>query len=377
MSCAGHDPELSRRYGVVQAADVGAWMIDGGGWHPEAIAVCVPVRDERVLLPRLLMALSAQDLRGLPAVTLCLLFDGCTDGSESVTAEHDGRLPFAVVTRQVASGGAPNAGRARRMALALGERAVAGAAAAAAALLTTDADSEPAPDWIAANVAALAMADVVAGRILRRSGRGDAGQDRIEAYYDRLHAMRRDIDPVPWEARPSHHHSGGASLGFRARAYAALGGFEARPAGEDAAIVDAAHRAGLRVRRDAAVRVTTSSRRQGRAEGGLATHLARLDAGTDAGLMAHPFDAAWQYGGHAAARAAYPRIARPGIAARLAEALSLDPRHIRRVAADCADGEAFATRLVPCAPGGERRVTLDEAERALALLERQRAERAA
>ncbi len=331
-------------------------------WFPVAVAICVPVRNEADLLPVLLDALSVQ--RADVPLTLCIVFDGCSDGSERVLAERASALPFAVATHPLPAGGEPNAGRARREAFALGERST---ARARVALLSTDADSVPAPNWVAAALNALTAADVVAGRIARDRRFKDATQDRLEAYYDGLFALRRAIDPVPWEAPRTHHHTGGANLAFRADAYAALGGFEPRRAGEDAAIVDAAHRAGLRVRRDDAVVVETSSRRVGRAVGGLADHLRALasDTGFDTIRVAHPEDAAWQYRRQAEARGVFDDLSDRAGAATLGRRIGADIGRVLDIARASPNAEAFATRLAPGAPGG-----LFEAEQALAELAR-------
>lgn len=326
------------------------------------VAVCVPVRNEAALLPRLLAALAGQDVPPDVRVELCFAFDACTDASERVVAAS--ALPHAVRTASLPPGTVPSAGRARRAALALGERAEADA------LLTTDADSVPAPGWIAANLRALAVADVVTGRVVRDGLFEDAAQGRLERYYDALYALRRRIDPVPWEAPATHHYTAGASLAFRAEAYAALGGFEAQPSAEDARIVDAAHRAGLRVRRDAAVRIETSSRRIGRAVNGLADHLRALANGAPI-RVSHPERAAWQYAGHAAARRAFG--ADDAAYVRLAATIARDAADVHREAAGSPNAEAFAMRVVPGHPAGERLVTLDEAETTLAALAFERA----
>lgn len=335
-------------------------------WRPDLVAVCVPVRDEAALLPAFLDAMARQ--RTDTRLILCILFDACTDASEQIVADRAARLPFAVVTGRSVGSGEPDAGRARRDALALGEAAV--AQRARAAFLTTDADSIPASDWVAANLRALAVADVVAGRITRDPEHRDAAQDRLETYYDRLFALRRALDPVPWEARDTHHHTGGASLALRAEAYAALGGFRPRRAGEDAAIVDAAHHAGLRVRRDGAVRVGTSSRLVGRAVGGLADHLRALAGGApfDAIRVSHPDDAAWHYRGHAAARRSFTRLADGASCEALARQIGVGASAIAEVARSSPNAEAFAMRVVPGNPAGERLVGLAEAERALGRL---------
>lgn len=347
------------------------------GWSAQAVAVCVPVRNEARLLPALLASLARQELPDGVRATVCFLFDGCVDASAAIVARAAPTLSCAIVTDTRDAGVEPNAGQARGAALALGQRVLGDGPGGA--LLTTDADSVPARDWIATTCRALLVSDVVAGRIVRRDPTPHPAQDRLEAYYDRLAALRRSIDPVSWEPAPAHHHTGGASLAFRAGAYAALGGFAPIACGEDAAIVDEAHRRGLRVRRDRDVVVETSARRIGRAAGGLADHLCALDRGGAQGtpLVAHPADAAWQYRGHAAARAAWPTLAQPGAAARLAEGLAVDPDHVRRVAAEAANAEAFAIRVVPAGPNAHALVPLAEAERALALAEQTPHERAA
>jgi hypothetical protein len=336
-------------------------------WRPDAVAICVPVRNEATLLPRLLDALSVQ--RAGVALMLCIAFDGCSDGSEAIVTQRARSLPFTVITSVTPVGDEPNAGRARREALALGARS---ADQPRLALLSTDADSVPAPDWVAATVSALASADVVVGRIMRDSTFQDAAQDRLEIYYDNLFALRRRIDPVPWEAPHTHHYTGGANMAFRAAAYAALGGFEPRGAGEDAAIVDAAHRAGMRVRRDRSVAVETSSRRVGRAVGGLADHLRKIasDQSLDKIRVSHPEDAAWQYRGHALARRVFDHLSDHAAVAALARQIDVDISRLMDIAAASPNAEAFATRLVPGAPGREKLIGLVEAEQALAALAR-------
>ncbi|MEH3107384.1 MAG: glycosyltransferase [Sphingomonas fennica] len=322
------------------------------------MAVCIPARNEAAALPALLAGLACQTR----PVAICLFLDDCRDGSAALLAAAAPGLPHPLHVAQGPATPGANAGRARAAAMALGEAAL---GPAPGLLLTTDADSVPAPGWAAAMAEGLAAADVVAGRIRRRGTRPAPLQDRIEAYYDRLFTLRRRIDPVPWEAAATHHHSGGANLGFRSAAYRAAGGFAPLAAGEDARIVDDAARAGLRVRRDAAAVVVTSDRRQGRAAGGLATALAALDGeGPAAVTVAHPADAAWQYRMHAAARSAWAE----GAPARIAAAIGLTAAHAIGVARDCPNAEAFAMRVVPVPPGGMRQVPLPVAEALLTAL---------
>jgi glycosyltransferase involved in cell wall biosynthesis len=319
------------------------------------LAVAVPVRNEVDRLPRLLTALANQG-SGVP-FTLCLFFDNCSDGSAELIASWAERVPFEIVSDACLSGGAPNAGAARRRAMALaGDRLESGV------LLTTDADSEPAADWIAMNVKALEHADVVAGRIIRGEQRTPDAQDRVCAYFDRLHALRRALDPVPWEGTETHHWTSGASLAVRADIYRRLGGFAARVSGEDAAFSDSAARAGYRVRRDARVIVRTSSRRKGRARNGFAASLAALDDFGTASDLVHPDDEAWRFRMQATARAAY----NAQDLRSLPQLLGLPPAEVETVAAACVNAEAFVARIVGAPPGGLRMVSLAHAEALLA-----------
>ncbi|MFS0736012.1 glycosyltransferase [Sphingomonas sp. 1P06PA] len=326
-----------------------------------AAAVCVPCRNEARLLPNLLDALAAQ--RGAGPFVLCLLYDGCSDASADVVAARSKQLPFRVITADIAAG-APNAGLARGRAMALGLDLLGDRPGAI--IVSTDADSVPASNWLASNLAALEVADVAAGRIMREPGFPSPLQDRVEAYLDSLHMLRRKIDPLPWEAPATHHYTSGASLGFRLGAYRSLGGFDPLPSAEDARMVDTAHRAGLRVRHDDAIRVTTSARRVGRAVGGLADHLRDIDVGATVPMMADPDDVVWRYVRQAAARVAWDDI-ETGYPA-LAKLLDTDVDHVLAAAGRAVNAAAFAAIVVPEPPSGERLVMLDQAEQTLARL---------
>lgn len=243
-------------------------------------------------------------------------------------------------------------------------------------LLSTDADSQPRADWVRAALHGLSVADMVAGRLVRTAAEDDPVQGRVERYLDRLHALRRAIDPVPWDSPVGSHCAGGANLGFRVAAYTGLGGFRPLPSGEDATLLDDASRAGLRVRREPGMVVETSSRRNGRAQGGLAAALRAVDR---AGLppMAHPKAAVWQYRAQAEARKIFGRVADPCVAARFGSLIGLSGNHVLGVARDCPNAEAFAMRVVPSAPGPGRSVPFEEAEQALFALEQQLCEQAA
>lgn len=316
-------------------------------------AIAVPVRDEAERLPALLRGLAGQ--RNAPPFVLCLHFDGCVDASADVAAGMASSLPFPVVTSSTHLVRPSNVGRARARAFALAE-------AHAPALLSTDADTVPDPDWIAATMAALTRADLVAGRV--RIATASPLHRRLGEYLDRLHAHRRALDPIEWEAERTHHWTSAASLAFGPSVYRAIGPFAPLPRGEDGEIADRAWRAGFRVRRDGAVRVTTSGRRQGRVAGGFACHLASLERADAAPSVAHPADESWRYRRHALARAAFGSADLGGLAAALCRPLG----ELARTAAAARNADAFAARVVGTPPGGMRQVALPAAEGALAAL---------
>ncbi|MEJ8630706.1 glycosyltransferase [Sphingomonas sp. I4] len=186
------------------------------------MVICVPARDEVAMLPGLLSAIAALSVER-DRLSLCLYLDDCRDGSGALLDRLASSLNFRLIVARGGDRGTPNAGAARRAALAMGLDLLAGGEGA---LFTTDADSQPGRDWIAAGISALARAEVAAGRIVRRDAAADPQQCRIEAYYDRLHRHRRIVDPVPWEACDTHHFSGGANIAIRASAYRTLGGIQ-------------------------------------------------------------------------------------------------------------------------------------------------------
>lgn len=331
----------------------------------------MPARNEQATLPALLTALGT--LAGASGLTVCVYLDGCVDGSAALLAEAAATVPFQLLVESGGRSAAGNAGAARRAAVAMALRDL---GENEGLIFTTDADSTPRRDWVAAGRRALALADVVAGRIVRADATRDPEQSRVEAYYDRLHRHRRMIDPVSWEARDTHHFSGGANLAVRASTYRAIGGFRPLPAGEDATLLDDAARAGFCVRRDAAMVVDTSSRRSGRVADGLAGTLRALDAGRRP-CVANPRGAAWQWRAQAAARRSFAAIGEGGVRQALGERLGLSADHVLGVARDCPNAEAFAMRIVPAPRADNEAVSLSDAEDILTSLESEWCEMAA
>lgn len=332
-----------------------------------AVSVCVPLRNEQEALPLLLAALAGLDLPPHVSLAAFFLLDSCTDDSERVLRRAAAGFPHPMTIARAASTPDANAGRARRAAMALGLAHA--RSSRGGILLSTDADSQPRADWVRAALHGLTVADVVAGRVTRSAGDRDLAQGRVEAYFDRLHLLRRVIDPVSWEAESGTHHSGAANLGIRIDAYERLGGFKALRSGEDAMLIDDAQRAGMRVRRDPAMVVETSSRRDGRAPDGLAAALREID-GHGVPRIAHPAAAVWQYRLQADARRAFGMIDDHRAVAGFGDLIGLSADHVIGVARDCPNAEAFAMRIVPAAPFPNTMVGFGDAELALTALER-------
>jgi hypothetical protein len=148
-------------------------------------------------------------------------------------------------------------------------------------ILTTDADSQVTPNWIAANLAAFeAGAEVVLGRIeldddgkllpaaLHRRG---TLEDAYETLLTELSFLLDPLEHNPW---PHHATISGASLGITRATYCRVGGLPRVPLGEDKALIALVSRQDARIRYCPSVRVITSGRTNGRAPGGVADTLA-------------------------------------------------------------------------------------------------------
>ncbi len=257
------------------------------------VSVVVPARNEARRLPTLLAALAAQrDADGRPfadgTVEALVLVNNSTDGSAAVARAL---APSWVHVAEVAL--APDVAHVGTARQALMDAACARlweAGAPDGVICSTDADTAPAPDWLAATLDEIDGVDAVGGRALllpdERAALGP-GVRRLAlleiAYRRAVDDLRQLYAPEPWDPTPRHHHHFGASLAVRADAYAAVGGLPARPMHEDIALVHALWADGRRVRHSARVRVWTSARAVGRASGGLAHDVARWTAHAEAG----------------------------------------------------------------------------------------------
>jgi hypothetical protein len=249
--------------------------------------VAIPVKDEEERLPACLRALAHQlDRSGQPIspalVRVVLFANNCTDQSASLgrSLGELWSLDIRVVEASLPTGAA-HAGAARRAAMDLAESWLAERDETDGVILTTDADSQVAPSWIAENVAAFeGGADAVLGRIdldgegkllpeaLHRRG---ALEGRYEQLLTELTWLLDPLEHNPW---PHHSTISGATLGISRTAYCRVGRLPRVALGEDKALIAALLRQDARIRYSPTIRVTTSGRTHGRAPGGVADTLA-------------------------------------------------------------------------------------------------------
>lgn len=222
-----------------------------------SVHVVVPARNEAALLPACLDALTvasahAELARPDVAVRITVVLDSCTDTSAAVCRSYQ------VGVVEIDAG---NVGRARAAGtcLALTDARASGMPAQSAWVAWTDADSKVGPDWLLDQVeVAENGADLVLGRVEP----DDTAPRDIVRRWHLLH--------------PAGHVSvHGAHLGFRLALYNAVGGVSALTEHEDVDLVARLGAAGARTSR-ANARVMTSSRLQGRTDGGFSGYLAGL-----------------------------------------------------------------------------------------------------
>lgn len=241
------------------------------------VVVAIPVKNEVSFIEPCLRALGRQTE---PADDIVLLVNNSRDGTATVA-----RLlaPFLDARVHVEEIDLPapeaNAGTARRLAM---DRAAA-IAGLRGAILTTDADGQVPPHWIAANMAwlrsghdavcGMAVIDPVDEACLPPHLLAD---DRAEqAYGTILDEIDHLVDPRPWDPWPRHSHRSGASIAVRAAVFAAVGGLPRIAHSEDRGFVARLAGRDCKIRHDPALRVVVSGRRLGRAAGGMAETIAR------------------------------------------------------------------------------------------------------
>lgn len=309
-----------------------------------ALAIAIPAHDEVALLPRCLQALAAQ--RGAPDFAVLVFANNCTDGTAALARAMAPALPFRLIVEEAEL--APqnrNAGHARRRAM---ERAARLSNRPDFLLLATDADAQPAPDWVARMQAHLcAGADAVAGRVVIEAASAAAlpmpvrMRSRKEAHLARLlDRLASLLDPVPWDPWPRHAGHWGANFGVTAAAFRRAGGIPPVPVAEDRAFFRALERVNAQIRHADDSRVLVSARLDGRAAGGMADVLRHRSATEDPWC-----DAALEPLSHALRRFRLRRTLRAApmrlLEAKIARRLGLDPERIAALPRASCFGETW------------------------------------
>jgi GT2 family glycosyltransferase len=240
--------------------------------------VAIPARNEAARIGECLRAVALQ--HGTDRHAILVLLNNCTDDTAEVIRAVRPHLPCPVhVIEHRFPAARANAGSARRLAM----RRAAELVRPGGVLMTTDADGRVAPDWIEANMTALAAgADVVCGRAVIDPDEAALipahlhADDELECAYgdllDEIHAL---FDPDPADPWPRHTEHSGASIAVRREAFIRAGGVPAVALGEDRALLAALRRVDARIRHAPEVAVTVSGRLDGRAAGGMADTMRR------------------------------------------------------------------------------------------------------
>lgn len=319
--------------------------------HLGPAVVCVPVRNEAERLPRLLRALDAQDgFSPAHRLRVVVVANNCTDGT---VAAVRGLSLDALDLRLIEAtfvGAEAHVGTARRRALDEGAAWLEADGAPDGVLLTTDADARLDPSWVAANLSALAGAEIVGGRlVIDDEGEADpelaAFHARVERYWAGVRLLEDALDPPPHDPAPRHGDHTGGSLSLRASLYRAVGGLPVLPRGEDNALVAAVQRAGGRLRHCPAVAVRVSARTSGRAEGGMAVEMLRRARVVREGEAYRlPTAAFWR--DLVLRRARLRRLWREGAAADALTGFGLAAPDRAAILAECPNDIAFVERTL-------------------------------
>lgn len=261
-----------------------------------ALVVCVPACNEADRLPHLLAALAQQTLQGCPVV---VALNNTTDHSRDAIAATCLAYPVldVIVDETTFAPAMAHAGSARRRAM----DCAADRAGPHGLIVTTDADTRPPPHWLASNQSALVRGlDIVGGMIVIDEAEPlqtsvAAARKLADRYWAKVRAIEDAVDPVAWDPPPRHGDHTGASLALSVAAYRRSGGVQTIPTGEDRALVAAVVRQGGRLAHPADIWTRVSPRTEGRAIGGMAEHMTRLQADCLADMEIRlPSFAQWQ-----------------------------------------------------------------------------------
>ncbi|MGL5837131.1 MAG: glycosyltransferase [Sphingorhabdus sp.] len=241
---------------------------------PRNVVIAVPARNECDLISSCLRALDiASATVKQCSVAIVVLVNNSSDKTAQIARRFAARHARLFVEETWFDPAVAHAGTARKKAM---DRAAV-LAGHDGILMTTDADSEVSPDWIAANLVELSQGvDAVAGTIAFKPHHrlkllpmlmARKQEWELAGLQARLATL---LDPLPYDPWPTHIWEWGASLAITTEAYRAIGGLPCVPIAEDRALATALFRNDRKLRHSHAPIVHTSPRLAGRAPMGFA-----------------------------------------------------------------------------------------------------------
>ncbi|WP_287127420.1 glycosyltransferase [Candidatus Cyanaurora vandensis] len=263
--------------------------------------IIVPARDEAQFIQATLGALAQQVNRlGRPLAweqyEVILLANNCRDQTAHLARIFAQQLPgFSLhIIERVLPPAEAHVGRARQLLMDEAYRRLMTLGRPQGVICSTDADTLVAPDWLAMTLAEVeAGADGVGGRVqtdrcgrLALSPRARGFHLRDVAYQYLVSELETYLDPDPADPWPRHYQHFGASLAVTTQIYGKVGGLPSVRTPEDVALYQALQRVDARFRHSPRVRATTSARRLGRTENGLA---AQLETWSELGQAQQPY----------------------------------------------------------------------------------------
>ena len=252
------------------------------------VCIVIPVRDEGENLAKTLDSLARQvDLSGCrlapQSFEIIILANNCRDNSAEIAYQWQKQNIICClhVAEIILPDENANVGFARRLLMNEAYRRLKTNKFHGGIMMTTDGDSQAAPDWIAATTAEIENgADAVGGRIeihpaeLKRLDEHTRSFYLLDEKYRLLAAeFESRLDSLEHDAHPRHHQHFNGSFAVTTDAYEKAGGIPDVKYLEDVAFYNALLRVDAKVRHSPKMRVYTSARNAGRTELGLSTQL--------------------------------------------------------------------------------------------------------
>ena len=242
------------------------------------VSVVVPAREEEELIGQCLRALAEQRGVSHDEYEVLLVLDRCTDATAERAREVCKAYPS--LTLCPLDGPGRGSGHARRVGMDAACTRLIASRGPDGLIASTDADTVVAPDWLAAQLAAVSSgASAIGGRI--ELAPDDALPQSIFRWHTergRRRHQRLLADPGVC-GRTEHWQFSGASLSLTAAIYREIGGLEPLASLEDENLERTLRQKGIPIERLLSVLVTTSARLEGRAERGLSHDLLRVVLG--------------------------------------------------------------------------------------------------